>query len=161
MTEQPKRSIHDQLSQAMPDQPELALAITEGIHEKVASHSTLWELGFHEDMMGQQILPNAKVIFYDAFGGWEIDILTPKGAIGFTIPSGDIGVKFDDEDYSHRHVVASLRYLLRDHSRDELLKFMDEAEIPRDYDIDGWAPNQGRPADWPDSEADKDQPEAR
>jgi hypothetical protein len=31
--DQPKQSIHDQLSQAMPDQPELALAISESINE--------------------------------------------------------------------------------------------------------------------------------
>jgi hypothetical protein len=161
MTDQPKRSVHDQISQAMPDQPELALAITESIHEKIASSSTLWELGFHEDAMGQQILPNAKVIFYDCFGAWEIDIMAPKGAIGFTVPMGGIGVKFDDEDRSHRRLVAGLRYLLRDHSRDELLKLMDEAEAERDYDIDGWKHDQGRPDDWPDSEADKDRPQAR
>jgi hypothetical protein len=156
----------DQREEPMPD-PELELAMAEGIHEALARHSTLYQLGLHQDAMGQFILPNAKIIFYDVAGDWEIDILTPKGAIGFDVPMGNIGVKFDDEDYSRCRIVGGLRYLLRDYSRDELLSLMDEAEAERDCDIDGWprplwGPDQlgagysaERPDDWPDSEADK------
>jgi hypothetical protein len=164
MTDQTKPSIPDQVSQAfseaMPDQPELAPAIAESISEALTRASTLIELGFHQDMMGQFILPNAKVVFYDVGGDWEVDISAPKGYIGFDVPMGDIGVKLvDDEDNPHRLAVIGLRYLLRDYTRDELLKLIDEAEIPRDCDIDGWSLNQGQPDDWPDSEASKYGPE--
>jgi hypothetical protein len=157
MTDQSEEPLHDQISRAMLDQPELALAMTESIQEAITRHSTLYKLGFHQDAMGQFILPNAKVIFYDVDGDWEIDIVTPKGRIGFDVPMGNVGVKFDNEDYAHARAVGSVRYLLRHYSRDELLSLMDEAGAERDCDIDGWpldlGPGLGE--DWPDSEADK------
>jgi hypothetical protein len=142
-----------------PDDPELGLAMAESVNEAITRGRTLIDLGFHQDVMGQFILPNARVIFYDVGGDWEIDILAPNGCIGFDVPMGNIGVKIsDDEDSPHRRAVIGLRYLLRDYSRDELSQFMDEAEMPMDCDIDGWLLNPRGPSDpnWPDSGADKE-----
>jgi hypothetical protein len=84
------------------------------VHEALARQLTLEKLGFEEDRIsatgrnrwfGQFILPKAKVIFrcrpdlYDVGGDREIvDIITPKGAISFNVPVGDIRSRFNEDD---------------------------------------------------------------
>ena len=153
MTEQPKEPMHDQLNRALPDQPELAPALSESVNEALTRHATLEDIGAHEDAMGEHVIPNAKVVLYDVFGEWEIDIYTTNGSIHFAIPIGKVSVTYDNS-HAHFRAVGRLRYLLRDYSRDELLSLMDEAEAESDYDIDGWPLDHGRPSDWPDTEGD-------
>jgi hypothetical protein len=103
-------------------------AIIEGFNEALTRHSTLFEVGAHQDRMGQFIIPNAKVIFYDVGGDWEIDIITPKASIGFDVPFANVSGKFFDDNNAHARVLGGLRYLLREHGRDKLLALINEAE---------------------------------
>jgi hypothetical protein len=87
MTEQPKEPMHDQLRRALPDQPELALALSESINEALTLGSTLTDVGARQDEMGQYVFDTPKVIFYDVGGDWEIDIITVEGFVGFDVQS--------------------------------------------------------------------------
>ena len=92
MTEQPKEPMHDQLRRALPDQPELALALSESINEALTLGSTLTDVGARQDEMGQYVFDTPKVIFYDVGGDWEIDIITVEGFVGFDVPIGEVRI---------------------------------------------------------------------
>ena len=140
MTGQPKEPMHDQLRRALPDQPELATALSESITEAMMRNSSLYDVGAREDEMGMLVFDNAKVNFY----GGEIDIVTDKGFISFDVPIGEVHVKPRDAKQLaavrgwYREVRAwfMVTDLLAHFTRDELHDFidnLDESALPEEY----------------------------
>lgn len=158
MTEQPKEPMHDQLRRALPDQPELALALSESINEALTLGSTLTDVGARQDEMGQYVFDTPKVIFYDVGGDWEIDIITVEGFVGFDVPIGEVRITRRNDEAkaalrSYRisrgwYMIAALLNLF---TREELHYLIDNLDKQPPQE---WFRTDEKPREWslPDEE---------